>query len=219
MTPRQPLTEELDRLSLEIRNMGRLAYDSVKQSLQAMNQQDLALAESVIALDQDLNQNEARLDEGAVNVIATQQPVATDLRKVLAFIKVASDLERIGDLAVEVAKSVIQIENQDITAEGRTLEKMGEDALEMIVQSLQSFRELDVTKALELEKMDHRLDEQYEQMIHTLMSHVRADQASAPQLLQLAYIVRSIERIGDHCTNISEQVLFVEKGERYDLNP
>lgn len=219
MTPRHTLTAELDRLSLDVKNMGRLAYEAVEQSLKAMNHQDVALADSVIARDQDLNQNEALLDERAVNVIATQQPVATDLRKVLACIKVATDLERIGDLAVEVAKSVIQIDGQDLASEGKTLEKMGKDALEMVVQSLQSFQALDITKALQLEKMDHQLDQLYEQTIHTLMRHARADQATAPQLLQLAYIARSIERIGDHCTNISEQVLFAVKGERYDLNP
>ncbi|SDJ21811.1 phosphate signaling complex protein PhoU [Natribacillus halophilus] len=218
MTPRQTLTTELERLNIEIKTMGKLAYDAVDQSLQALNRQDLDLADSVIERDQNLNQNEANVDEWAVNVIATQQPVATDLRQVLAFIKVAVDLERIGDLAVEVAKSVTHIEGQDLANEGEALEKMGQDALAMIVQALHSFRTLDVTEALELETMDNQLDQQYKQMIHTLMKHAGADQATAPQLLQLAYIARSIERIGDHCTNISEQVLFVEKGERYDLN-
>ncbi|AXF55887.1 phosphate signaling complex protein PhoU [Salicibibacter kimchii] len=219
MTPRQPLTTELEHLNFEIKNMGKLAYDAVDRSLQAMNLQDLGLAESVILSDRDINLCETRLDERVVNVIALQQPVATDLRKVIACIKVGTDLERIGDLAVEVAKSVTQIEGQDLATEVKTLDQMGKDALEMIVQSLASFQTLDASKALELEKMDNQLDQQYKQMIHTMMSHARVDQTTAPQLLQLAYILRSIERIGDHCTNISEQVLFIEKGERYDLNP
>ncbi len=198
--------------------MSKKSENAVKESIQALINQDLDKAKQIIANDDEIDRMDHEINDKALLMIAKESPVATDLRKIIVAIKISGEVERIADNAVNIAKSVIHIGNEKKVKEIIDIPKMMELALEMLSGSLNAFYLDDVVLAKKSAEKDDKVDAMYGNLIQELMSFVPDNPTVTNQITQLAYICRYIERIADHSTNIAENVIFLVTGRRIDLN-
>jgi len=214
---RQRLGQHLARISEILREMGREVEYNLKQTLDALINLDKEKAQAIIQNDQKINDLERQVDDECVRIITTQQPVAKDLRKVIAAIKVATDLERIADLTVDIAKIILRIEGPFIKPL-IDIPKMAELAVKMTERSLMAYNNEDLEMALQLAADDDQVDALYNQILRDLYALMSKNPQTLNQGLYLAFIGRYIERIADHATNIGESVFYILTAEHKDLN-
>ncbi|MDR4889756.1 phosphate signaling complex protein PhoU [Fredinandcohnia sp. QZ13] len=218
MTVRATFQAELNELKEMIIQLGNQAQEAVGQAIDALKNQDVDKALKIIENDNQLNIMEEEINDKAILLIAQQAPVAIDLRRVIVAIKISSDLERIGDLAVNIAKSVIRIGTQQLIKPIEDIPRMAEVANKMVADSLRAYNEEDVVLAKNVAKVDDEVDEAYGKLIKELLELMTQKPENISQITQLSFICRNIERVADHSTNISESILYLIKGKRYDLN-
>ncbi len=198
--------------------MGERTEQALDQSITALKEQDVVLAEKIIDQDIKINRLEEEINEKAILMIATQSPVASDLRRIIAALKISSDVERIGDYAVNIAKSVQMIGQKPLIKPLVDIPEMASISQTMLTQSLQAYYDEDLQLAKDVAETDDKVDTMYGitvQELLVLMSH-NAD--AIEQITQLAFVCRYLERTADHCTNISESIIYLINGKRYDLN-
>lgn len=208
----------LKQLKDNLSEMAEAAKQSVNKSIEALKVQDLKLAEEVIELDATINSLENKINEQAIIMIAKEAPVASDLRKIIVAIKVSSDIERIGDLAVNIAKSTLIIGDDKLIKPIEEIPKMMNLALDMLQDVLTAFDKEDITLARQTAEKDDAVDEMYGKLVKELMHYIPLHPKKVNQITQLSFICRYIERIGDHVTNIAENIIYLVTGNRYDLN-
>ncbi|RFB14743.1 phosphate transport system regulatory protein PhoU [Bacillus sp. HNG] len=218
MTVRATFQAELNELKEMIIQLGNQAQEAVGQAIEALKNQDVDKALKIIENDTQLNLMEEEINDKAILLIAQQAPVAIDLRRVIVAIKISSDLERIGDLAVNIAKSVIRIGTQQLIKPIEDIPRVAEVANKMVADSLRAYSEEDVELAKNVAKVDDEVDEAYGKLIKELLGLMTQKPEYISQITQLSFICRNIERVADHSTNISESILYLIKGKRYDLN-
>ncbi|WP_081773073.1 phosphate signaling complex protein PhoU [Bacillus sp. EB01] len=218
MVTRTNFDNNLNQLKEMLMEMVRLATDAVRESTEALVAQDLEKAHEIIEGDNRIDELESKINELAVLLIATESPVATDLRKIIAALKISSEVERIADNAVNIAKAALHIGKEKHIKEIVDIPRMMELVIEMLECSLKSFYESDTVLARECAKKDDQVDELYGQLVKELLSYIPQNPAATNQIQQLAFTCRYIERIGDHSTNIAEQVIYLVTGKTYDLN-
>ena len=168
--------------------------------------------------DIKLNQLEENIDDLGARIIATQQPVAKDLRRILIAFKMASDLERMGDLSVDIAKVVLRLEGQTLIKPLVDLPLMAEISQLMIYESIQSYVQENVDLAYKMAKDDDQVDALYSQVIGDLFALMIDNPKTISQASLISFVGRYIERIADHATNIGESVVYLVTGKRPDLN-
>ncbi len=161
---------------------------------------------------------EEEINDLAILLIAKQQPVAIDLRRIIVAIKIASDVERMADFAVNVAKSAIRIGNEELIKPLEHVKKMHDISIEMLSLSLKAYHEEDLVLAKKVAEMDDQVDELYGITIKELLSLAKEKQEAMNQITQLLFVARYLERMADHTTNVAESVFYLVKGKRYDLN-
>jgi phosphate transport system protein len=218
MSVRTQFDEQLVSLKEKLLEMVYQAKHAIDQSITALQSQDLDLARQVIKNDKDINQLEKEINDMSIKNILKQQPVAIDLRRIMVAVKISSDIERIGDLAVNIAKSTLFIGNKPLHTSTEALPEMAKVVQKMLSDSLTAYHEENVEAALHLAKTDDIVDTMYGDTIQKLLSEMAHKPAAIPQLTQLAFVCRYLERVGDHVTNIAENILYLVKGERIDLN-
>nr|WP_309098738.1 phosphate signaling complex protein PhoU [Fredinandcohnia onubensis] len=218
MTIRATFQAELNELKEMIVQLGNQAQEAVGQAIEALKNQDVDKALKIIENDTHLNIMEEEINDKATLLIAQQAPVAIDLRRVIVAIKISSDLERVGDLAVNIAKSVIRIGTQQLIKPIEDIPRIAEVARKMVADSLIAYSEEDVELAKNVAKIDDEVDEAYGRLIKELLELMTQKPEYISQITQLSFICRNIERVADHATNISESILYLIKGKRYDLN-
>ncbi|MFS0821848.1 phosphate signaling complex protein PhoU [Bacillus sp. 1P02SD] len=218
MTVRATFQADLNELKEMIIQLGSQAQEAVGQAIDALKSQDVDKALKIIENDTQLNLMEEEINDKAILLIAQQAPVAIDLRRVIVAIKISSDLERVGDLAVNIAKSVIRIGTQQLIKPIEDIPRMAEVANKMVADSLRAYSEEDVELAKNVAKVDDQVDEAYGILIKELLGLMTQKPENISQITQLSFICRNIERVADHSTNISESILYLIKGKRYDLN-
>ncbi|WP_172840569.1 phosphate signaling complex protein PhoU [Virgibacillus phasianinus] len=218
MLTRESFEEQLITLKSELMELGDLAKFALDQSIQALENQNVDLALQVIDEDAKINLLEEEIDEHATWLIAKEQPLASDLRKNIAVMKVTTDIERIGDLAVNIAKSVIRIGKSEFIEPLNKIPKMALMAQEMIDCILKAFNEEDIYQAREIAEKDDEVDKMYGGLVAELMELMTKNPTYVAQIIQLSFICRYLERVADHATNISEAIIYLVKGKRYDLN-
>ncbi len=218
MMIRATFQAELNELKEMIIQLGSQAQEAVGQSIEALKNQDIDKALKIIENDTRLNLLEEEINDKAILLIAQQAPVAIDLRRVVVAIKISSDLERVGDLAVNIAKSVIRIGTEKLIKPIEDIPRMAEVANKMVADSLRAYNEEDVELAKNVAKVDDEVDEAYGRLIKELLELMTQKPESISQISQLSFICRNVERVADHSTNISESILYLIKGKRYDLN-
>jgi phosphate transport system protein len=208
----------LQDLQQRLLRMGCTVQDALANAVEALKTMDVARAQSVVDKDPLINRQEQEIEEICIRLIATQQPVATDLRKIVAGMRIAADLERMGDLAVDVARSVVRLQGQKLIKPLVDIPKMAEAIDTMISDAIQAYTDNNVELAKKLAEEDDVVDHLYRKVVEELMSLVSDNPQALAQAMTLAFVGRYLERIGDHATNIGESVIYIISGEWSDLN-
>ena len=204
--------EELDRMNNAILEMGGIVEQQLAASIASLARRDDELASRVITDDRRVDALEAEIDQLAVRILALRQPVAVDLRVITASLKIASDLERMGDYAANVAKRSIAIQEIDPIRLTHAISRMAGIAQGMIKDVLDSFRDRDVERAMAVWRRDEDVDESYNSLFRELLTYMMEDPRRITPCAHLLFIAKNIERIGDHATNIAETVSYVVTG-------
>jgi phosphate transport system protein len=204
---------ELESLRNHMLEMGGKVENQLKSALDAVVMLDSGEAELVVARDNEVNQMEMAIDDECATIIARRQPTASDLRLVIAIIKVNTDLERIGDEAAKVAKQVIRITEAGASPSSCVeLKHIGNRVADMLQQSLDAFARLDVEQAIAVLKRDREVDKEYGSAMRSLVTFMMEDPRAISSILNEMWALRSLERIGDHACNIAERVIYLVKG-------
>ncbi len=204
--------EELEQIRNDVLKMGGLVEQQLTNALNAVNKSDKDLAKQVLESDYLVNKMDVQIDEDCNRIIAKRQPAASDLRLVLAIIKTVTDLERIGDEAKRIAKVALKSFNNTQQEFLVSMDGMGRKAIIMLNDVLDAFARMDADSAFNVHKADKELDREYEGIARQLMTYMMEDPRSIPKIMDVLWSVRSLERIGDRCQNISEYVIYFVKG-------
>ncbi|MCF8563440.1 phosphate signaling complex protein PhoU [Alicyclobacillus tolerans] len=218
MQQRQGFEIALKELKLKLLHMGGDIQEAVRKSINALKVLDVVKAKEVVEQDRMVNRQEHDIEDLCIRLIATQQPVATDLRKIVAGMRISADLERMGDLAVDIAKSAIRMEGQKLIKPLIDIPKMAEIIDQMISDALNAYVENNIDLAHSLAKADDEVDHIYRRIVEELFTLSKENPEVTSQAMTLAFVGRYLERIGDHATNIGEGVIYIISGERSDLN-
>jgi phosphate transport system protein len=201
--------EELDAITAELSRMGGLAETEVIDSVRAITKRDIALAQAVIARDTKLDELEIEIERKAIRLIAVRQPVADDLRRTVAAMKISGNLERCGDLAKNIAKRVLVIaEAEPITPLARSIERMGQLVASRLKDVLDAVAARDVERAIAVWSRDREVDEHYDSIFRELLTYMMGDPRTIASCAHLLFVAKNLERIGDHATNIAEILHF-----------
>ncbi len=205
---------ELRDLGRMVTEMGGRAEKAVADSVTALLKRDAELAERIIAGDNSMDSLQREIEEAAVNMIARRQPMANDLREIISAIRIASDLERVGDLAKNTAKRVLALD-ADYQARKplRGLEHMSGMALQQLKAVLDAYSAKDDVKAMAVWKRDGEIDALYTSLFRELLTYMMEDPRRITACTHLLFAAKNIERIGDHATNIAETVHYLVVGE------
>jgi phosphate transport system protein len=201
--------EELEALQGRLLEMGGLAEERVRAAIQALVSRDVALIDQVLYGDEPINRLHIEVDERCFKLLALHQPMAADLRAVIAAVKINSDLERVGDLAVNIAEAAKRYALHPPVKKLIDIPRMGDIAQAMLRDALDSYVRRDMTLARHVLNEDDRLDGLKTQIFRELLTYMLQDPATVEPALDLILISRHLERIGDHATNIAEDVIFM----------
>ena len=204
--------QELDQLKRSVVQMGGLAETEVEMAIQSIVKRDTELAAQVVQDDDQLDEYENDIDQRAVRVLALRQPMATDLREVVAALKIAHDLERIGDYAANLAKRAIAISQVPVVRPTTGIPRMGRLAQAIIKQVLDAYAKRDLEMALQAWRRDEELDDLYTSLFRETLTYMMEDPRNITSCTHLLFIAKNIERIGDHATNIAETIHFLIEG-------
>lgn len=204
--------EDITRLRGLIAEMGGLAEVAIQEALDSLVRGDQTLAEGVVKRDKKIDTLETEVDKLAVRIIALRAPMADDLREVIAALKIAGVVERIGDYSKNIAKRVGAIEGRDRFEPLTLLPAMGEVAGEMVHDVLTAYAARDAALAREVIATDAKVDAFYNSIFRNLVSHMVENPATISSAAQLLFVARNLERIGDHATNVAEMVHYAATG-------
>lgn len=218
MAVRENFHVQLEELKDQLLELGRMAKEAIHESIEALKMQDVERALRVIENDDKINALEQEINDKTIWLIAKQQPVASDLRRLVVALRVTTDVERIGDLAVDISKSVIRIGKEELIKPLVDIPYMANITHRMLEDVLQAFYAEDIAKAKKVADTDDEVDELHGKIIRELLELTSHYPSAVSQIMQLAFICRYLERAADHTTNISEDIIYLVKGERYDLN-
>jgi phosphate transport system protein len=206
------LHKEIERLKKELLALGAIVEELLRKSVRALQERNETLAREVMAADERVDNREVELEEDGLKIIALHQPVAVDLRFIVAVLRINSDLERIGDLAVNIAERARYLAGAGYEAPGIDFTAMAEKAQEMLTKSLDAFVNMDPGLAQQVIEMDSVVDEMNRQMYCAVYGMIRRDPGQVEALLHLLSASRHLERIADHATNIAEDVIYMVEG-------
>jgi phosphate transport system protein len=218
MATRKEFDQGLEGMSQLLMGMAKQVGQALADAMETLKNSDVARAKEIAEADSVLNDKEVQIGDMATRLILTQQPVAKDLRRILAAIKIASDLERMGDLAIDVAKATIRLNGEPLIKPLIDLPRMVEIVKGMIEDAIQSFAEENVDLAYKMAKDDDQVDELFGQIILELESIMAEDPKTIHQCMALTFVTRYVERIADHATNIGESVVYLVTNKRPELN-
>lgn len=215
---RENFEDQLYDLKERVFTMSSMAKSSLTNALNALEQQDPQQAQDVINQDEEINSLEDRINDEAIWLIAKEQPVAKDLRRLVMTLKATNDIERIGDLAVNIAKSVIRIGDHPLPKEKEHILATSSVVQQMIDLVVDAYMTENIETAYEISRIDDQVDRQYGDSIEQLLTHMTKHPDEISQITQLAFISRYLERAADHVTNIAEGIIYLVKGKHVDLN-
>ncbi|WP_085316258.1 phosphate signaling complex protein PhoU [Derxia lacustris] len=204
---------ELEAVRNKVLQMGGLVEQQISKAVEALDSGDLALVNSVVSGDQQVNRLEIEIDEACTQMIARRQPAAGDLRVIHTIIKMITDLERVGDEAVKISRMA-----QAITEANRVhlprveLKHLENTAIGMLRRALDAYARLDVAGATAVVLEDEAVDVEYASIIRQLITHMMEDPRTISRAIELLFIAKALERIGDHSKNMCEYVIYMVKG-------
>jgi phosphate transport system protein len=205
---------DLEAVRAKVLEMGSLVEQQMVDAMEALTKSNSTLAKNVIKKDSLVNALEVQIDEGCSHIIARRQPAASDLRMVLMMIKSITDLERIGDEAAKIARYALKSSEAErkLTPRFVEIKAMANTARDMLHMALDAFARSDASKVVEIAHMDEEVDEQYQAAIRQLITFMLEDPRTISISLEVLFIAKAVERIGDHAKNISENVVYMVQG-------
>ena len=205
---------ELEAVRAKVLQMGGLVEQQIVNALDALVNANLSLAESVMASDARVNDLEIQIDEDCSHIIARRQPAAGDLRMIMVMVKTITDLERIGDEATKIARVALKIAEADrlYTPRFNEIKSMVAIVREMLRTALDAFARLDVSKTVEVARQDELVDDQFRSAMRQLITFMLEDPRTISMSLEVLFVAKAVERIGDHAKNIAEYVIYVVGG-------
>lgn len=216
--PRQAFEEQLRELLQDLMAMGQAVAGAIEQSIRALREQDVALARQVIEQDDQINAAQHAIDEKCLVLIATQQPLAHDLRTILAASNIAAEMERIGDYAEGTARLAVKLAAEPFVKPLVDIPRMAELGRGMLLSALEAFFRQDPRAALRIGDADTEVDNLYNQVYRELLLIMVQDPKTITQATYLIWVAHNLERIADRTTNIAERTIFVDSGRVVDLN-
>lgn len=216
-TPRQHISAqfnaELEAIQNALLEMGGNVEQQIDLAAEALLSADSGLAEEAIDLDREINRMEVDIDEQCVRILARRQPAASDLRLLITIVKITTDLERIGDEASKVARQAVRLASMGIDNPVRAeTRRITARVIQMLRQVLDGFARLEVSEAARVILSDDDIDEDYDIALGKLQSAMKANPDAISAYMHLVWALRSLERIGDHASNIAEQVVYLARG-------
>ena len=209
----QQYNEELEEVRNKVLSMGGIVEEQLRYATLALVNGDPELAAKVVAKDSGVNSLEFEIDEECTRIVALRQPAASDLRLVMAVIKTITDLERIGDEAKRVAKMVVEELNGSMRSDVRQeIEHMAALVRQQLRMVLDAFARIDVDTAVEVVRLDSKVDDKYLSITRYLMTYMAEDAKNIPSILKILWAARAMERMGDRCENIAEYVFYLVHG-------
>lgn len=216
--PRRSFTNALKELQTDILCMGGLVEEAIANAVRSLAHRDIELANKVIQGDDRIDRLELDIENRCMLLIATQQPAASDLRRIGAGFKIITDLERMADYAEDIAEITTRIVHEPLIKPLIDIPKMAEITQGMVKDTLDAYVKEDIELAAEAAKRDDLVDQLHRQVFEELQTFMRKDPSTIFQATYLLFISRYLERIADHATNIGERVIYLVTGERKDLN-
>ena len=215
---RERFEQDLVDVQQQFMQLCDLSAEALQQAFSAFVHQDIDLALSIIEADVKLNRLEEEISDRVILLIAKQQPVATDLRRLMILVKAANDVERIGDYAVNIAKETIRIGKQPFVTSIEPIEQIYALTYRMLREISEAFIEENISKAKENAELDDEVDFLYGSTLQTYLKLTSVIPESIAQLTNLSFICMYLERCGDHATNLAEHLIYLVKGKHYELN-
>lgn len=218
-TLREGFVSEIDAVRADILNMGQITIGALQKSIIALDELDREAAQKIIDEDEIINQLEIDIEQNCVLLIARQQPIAKDLRIVMTGLKITTDLERIGDHARDIAKTVFRIyPAREHVKPLVDIPQMARIASAMVRESLEAYHDLDLEKAQKVFQTDDEVDALYNRVFDSLVELMQREPEKIENGTHLISVARYLERIADHATNIAEWVVYLETGQRVRAN-
>ncbi len=218
MVGREKFDADLNQVQSLLLELSNTAIDTLDNSMSYLFEKDIEGALAILDNDEHINHLEEEVNDRVILLIAKQQPVATDLRRLMVLVKIAADMERIGDYACNIAKETIRIGKDEHIETIALLEEMRSKTIKMLKQVLDAFTNENMEEAKNIAKLDDEVDEMYGHIIRTLLNTGVNNPAQLSQVTQLSFVCRYLERSADHATNIAERLLYLLKGKHYELN-
>ncbi|MCR3923090.1 MAG: phosphate signaling complex protein PhoU [Firmicutes bacterium] len=215
---RNEFAKALTRLQQEILKMGSLVEENITNAINSLAKQDVQLVDKVFMVEEEIDRMELQIEETCLRLIATQQPMAKDLRKIAAAFKIIHDLERMGDHSVDIAKVTAQIGKEPLIKPLIDLPQMARQAQIMVKDALDAYVTENVTLAEAVGTADDVVDHLHKQIFRELLLLMMENPRTITQATHLLFVSSSVERIADYATNISESVIYLVTGKRIDLN-
>jgi len=207
------IERQIDQLKEKILRVGTMVEEAISKSITALINRDVSLAQRVAASDEQIDRMEVEVEEECLKILALYQPVAADLRFVVAALKINNDLERMGDLAKNIAKRVAQLANGEPCELPPEIRTMAMQAQEMVKQSLDAVVKADPTLARQVREEDDVVDESRQQIRRKVLKGIKEHPENVENLLRVNSVSKHIERIADMATNIAEDVIYMVEGE------
>lgn len=218
MIRRKEFDKDLEELRSLLQQMAEHVTEALEGAVVALQNIDTTRAQEIVHADLQLNAMEDKIMEIGSRLIITQQPVAKDLRRIIVAFKISSDLERMGDLAIDVAKATMRIQGQQLIKPLVDIPRMAGLVSVMINEAIQSYLDENTDLAYKMAQEDDQVDQLYGSMINELHAYISEKPDTVAQAMLLTLVGRYIERIADHATNIGESVVYLVTGNRPDLN-
>lgn len=215
---RNQFIAQLDELNIKLLKMGAMVQEIIEVATRALTAQDLGLAKQVYTMDDKIDELELEIELECMKLIALQQPMAKDLRVIGSILKIITDLERMGDHAVNIAKVTLEIGDEPFIKPLIDIPKMAKLTQDMVNKSLDAFVKSDIELAREVAKDDDEVDLLYEKIYMELINKMLDNREIVKQATNLIFIGRFLERIADHATNIGERVIYMVTGELQQIN-
>ena len=215
---REGFDNDLKYLSSQVLVMMDMVRDILTEVIRTLEEQDVQGAREIFKFDDRIDEKMNQIEEKCIELIALQQPKAKDLRTLFSLIKMVTDLERMGDYCVNIAREVILIGKEPLMKELKDIPKMRDIILNMIDATKISFKELDADLAIEVSRDDEMIDEIYKDIYNEVLLKIHENRENISQGTKLLFIGRHLERIADHLTNVCEKIVYITRGERLELN-
>ncbi len=209
---------ELGKIKEEVLKMGRLLEEQVYNSVKALAEKNLDLANEVVKKDDIVDQMELEIEKKCLSILALQQPMAKDLRLIATILRIIIDMERMADHSEDIARTTIDLYDQPYIKRLIDIPRMGTVAGQMVELAINALINEYTSLAMSIIPLEQEMDALYNQVFRELLSYMMQDPKTIPQATRLLLVAGNLERVGDHATNLAEMVVYMVEGKRIDIN-